>query len=263
MGYRCWNLWTGTVRLQPPLFPGSGSLWVDRCQLPLGTWASRCAKHRSHGERPLPRDMWLVPLALRILPALTTCQSSCQIRETWMREMSLPQWLWRKFQVTQGLLGTSQTCLTFGKMAGAGTCWICILRTQRLLFLDQAAKLGLRMWKQLVIQERHTNGRACSYYKAWGNAVGENLAPIKDFPPWTSKNQQGGWREEDKGGPWNVGSSSKALPMHFSLLRIKSRDSNDNDSHFLLPFYYSRLAPCFFSPKGIWIKIKSANLISW
>lgn len=41
---------------------------------------------------------------------------------------------------------------------------------------------------------------------------------------------------EDKGRPWNVGSSSKALPMHSSLLRIKSRDSSDNDSHFYYCF---------------------------
>lgn len=71
-------------------------------------------------ERPLPQHMGLVPLAFRILPAPTICQSSCQVRETWMRDMSLPQWLLRKFQVTQGLLGM-WTCLTLGKMAGAGT----------------------------------------------------------------------------------------------------------------------------------------------
>lgn len=109
-----------------------------------------------------------------------------------MREMSLPQWLLRKFQVTQALLGMSQACLTFGEMAGAGTCGMCTLRTQRLLFLDQAAELGLRTWKQLGIQEHHTNGRARSDYRAWRNAVGENLAPIKDSPPRTSKDRQGG-----------------------------------------------------------------------
>lgn len=158
----------------------------------FGTRASRCAKHRSHGERPLPRDIWLVPLALRILPAPTTCQSNCQVGETWVREMSPPQWLLRKFQVTHALLGMPQACLTFGEMAGAGTCRMCILRTQRLLFLDQAAELGLRTWKQLGIQEHHTNGRARSDYGAWRNAVGENLAPIKDSPPRTSKGRQGG-----------------------------------------------------------------------
>lgn len=109
-----------------------------------------------------------------------------------MREMSPPQWLLRKFQVTQALLGMPQACLTFGEMAGAGTCGMCILRTQRLLFLDQAAELGLRTWKQLGIQEHHTNGRARSDYRAWRNAVGENLAPIKDSPPRTSKDRQGG-----------------------------------------------------------------------
>lgn len=103
-----------------PLFPDSGSLWVSRCQPPLETWASRCAKPRSHGKRPLPWAMQLVPLAPRILLVPTICQSSCQVRENWMRDMSLPQWLLRKFQVAQGLLGM-WTCLTLGKMAAAWT----------------------------------------------------------------------------------------------------------------------------------------------
>lgn len=50
--------------------------------------------------------------------------------------------------------------------------------------------------------------------KAWGNAVGEDLAPVKDFPHEHQRDQQGGWWEEDKGRTRNVGSSSKAFPMH-------------------------------------------------
>lgn len=69
--------------------------------------------------RPLPQHMGLVPLAFKILSGPTICQSSCRVREMWMRDMSLPPWLLRKFQVTQGLLGM-WTCLTLGKMAGTG-----------------------------------------------------------------------------------------------------------------------------------------------
>lgn len=71
-------------------------------------------------ERPLPWHVGLVPLDFRTLPAPIICQSICLVRETWMRDMLPPQWLLRKFQVTQGLLGM-WACLTLGKMAGAGT----------------------------------------------------------------------------------------------------------------------------------------------
>lgn len=63
--------------------------------------------------------------------------------------------------------------------------------------LKQAAEVGLKMWKSFESQEPHTNGRACSYYRGKAMcALGEGLAPIKDFPPRTSKDQQreGGWR---------------------------------------------------------------------
>lgn len=79
--------------------------------------------------------------------------------------------------------------------------------------------------------------------RALGECSGGGSGPYTGFSPQTSKNRQGGGWEEDKGRPWNVGSSSKALPMHFSLLRIKSRVSNDNDSHF----YYRFIIPGWLS----------------
>lgn len=44
--------------------------------------------------------------------------------------------------------------------------------------------------------------------------MGEGLAPVKDFPHEHQSIDKGEW-EEDKSRGWNVGSSSKALPMHF------------------------------------------------
>lgn len=100
-----------------------------------------------------------------------------------------------------------------------GSGWMCILRTQSHLSLEHAAEVGPRTWKQFVSPEHHTNGRrACTYYKGLGECHGRGSGPYKGFSSWTSKSQQGGWWEEDKGRAWNVGSSSKALPMH-SLCR--------------------------------------------
>lgn len=97
--------------------------------------------------------------------------------------MSLPQWLLRQFQGAQGLLG-AWTCLVLGKMAGQGLKLNPhSKKTPRLLFLELAAEVEPRAWKRFVSQEHRTNGRACSYYKGLGAAVGEDLAPVKDFPP--------------------------------------------------------------------------------
>lgn len=78
--------------------------------------------------------MGLVPLAFRILPAPMICQSICLVRETWMRDMLLPHWLLRKFQVMQGLLGM-WTRVTLGKMAGAGTQADYVSSEHRVFFL--------------------------------------------------------------------------------------------------------------------------------
>lgn len=49
-----------------------------------------CKTQKPWQKGPGPGHTWLVPLALRILPAPATCQSSCQVRETWVRGMYCP-----------------------------------------------------------------------------------------------------------------------------------------------------------------------------
>lgn len=85
------------------------------------------------------------------------------------------------------------TCLVLGKTAGPGLKLNQYSkRTLRLLFLELAADVGPRVWKQFVSQAHRTNGRACSCYKGLGAAVGEDLAPIKDFPHKHQRINKGG-----------------------------------------------------------------------
>lgn len=82
--------------------------------------------------------------------------------------MSLPQWLLRKFQGAQGLWG-AWTCLVLGKMAGQGLeLNLHSKKRLRLLFLELAAEVEPRVWKQFVSQEHRTNGRAGLIIRAWG-----------------------------------------------------------------------------------------------
>ena len=134
MGYRCWNLWIEMERLQPPLLPGSGRLLVSRCQLPSETWAAGVQNTEAMAERPWPGHTRLVPLALRILPASATCQSSCQVRETWMRSMYCTVTAKEIPTYTRFIGNVDLLNLRQGGW-GRDLNWVYILRTQRLLFL--------------------------------------------------------------------------------------------------------------------------------
>lgn len=116
-------------------------------------------------ERPLLWPIWLVPLAPRVLLGPTTGQASCQVRESWTRDMSLPQWLLRTFQ---GLWG-AWACFVLGLMAGQGLKLnLHSKKTLRLLFLKLASEVEPRAWKQFVSQEHGTNGRPALVIRAWG-----------------------------------------------------------------------------------------------
>lgn len=67
--------------------------------------------------------------------------------------------------------------------------------------------------------------------KAWGNAVGENLAPMKDFPHEHQRINKG-----DDGRRTKVELGMLALPQrHFLCIFFAENQIqrlNDNDSHF-------------------------------
>lgn len=160
-------------------------------------------------------------LAPRVLLAPTTGQASCQVRNTWMRDTALPQWLLRQFQGAQGLLG-AWTCLVLGKMAGRGLkLHRRSKKTRRLLFLELAAEVEPRAWTRFVSQEHRTNGRACSYYKGLGAAEGEDLAPLKDFPHEHQRINKGGFGRRTK-----VDLGMLALPQRHFLCIFLCWESN-------------------------------------
>lgn len=90
-------------------------------------------------------------------------------------------------------------------------------------------------WEQFVNKDHHTDARV-----SLGNERGEGLAPIKDHLPHPCELQrmdkEGGG--QDNGRAWNVGFSSKVLPLCW--------ESNPETpmimTLILWLFYYSRLA---------------------
>lgn len=157
--------------------------------------------------------MWPVPLDFRIFPAPAICQSSSQVRETWMRDMSLPPVAAKEIPSCTRFVGNVHLL----NLRQDGSSWMNMhAKNTESSFSRAHCRGGAKDVEAVVSAEHHTNGRACTYYKGGGGGEkcdGRGSGPYKGFSPWTSKNQQGGWWEEDKGRAWNVGSSSKALPM--------------------------------------------------